>query len=100
MKHFYIKYPRNFGNEYSLAWVESGSDMEKYMRENGWGRISRKEAIRKCVEERYRQKTDPAFSGYADSVIVPIDGYDLHSPRCKWYTNDGYIFERKSDRRK
>ena len=107
MKHFYIRYPRNFGNEYSLAWVESGSAAEKTMQEDGWERINRKTAIRKCAEERYRRRTDRAFSGYADSVIFPIDYdpereyvtvYDLDSPRCKWYTNDGYIIERKAAR--
>lgn len=105
MKHFYIRYSRNFRNEYSLAWVESGSAAEKTMQEDGWERINRKTAIRKCMEERYRQKTEPAFSGYADSIILPIDfdpykeNHPIYDPTGrKWFTNDGYIYERKAAR--
>lgn len=105
MKHFYIRYPRNFRNEYSLAWVESGSAAEKTMQEDGWERINRKTAIRKCIEERYRQKTEPAFSGYADSIILPIDfdpykeNHPIYDPTGrKWFTNDRYIYERKAAR--
>ena len=23
MKHYYIRYPRNFGNEYDLVWIDA-----------------------------------------------------------------------------
>lgn len=45
MKAYYIYQPRNFANEYSLCWVEQGSKEENEVIEQGWERITRKEAI-------------------------------------------------------
>lgn len=78
MKHYYIRYPRNFANEYDLVWIES-TDTESITRaiEEGYSRITRKEAYRKVSVEKYARKNDQAFSGYGDAVILPFKAVDL-----------------------
>ena len=92
MKVYYIKYPRNFANEYSLCWVEKGSKEEQEIIEQDWDRITRKEAIEQCVTERWRRKNDQAFSGYGDAIIKPY-GLELDDI-SNYYTTDGYVYER------
>lgn len=78
MKHYYIRYPRNFANEYDLVWIES-SDTESITaaEERGYERITRKEAFRKVSNEKYSRTHDQAFSGYGDIVILPYKAVDL-----------------------
>lgn len=76
MKHYYIRYPRNFGNEYELYSVNAGTDAEKYLIDHDFERIAHKEAEEKCAAERWARITDPAFSGYAPAHIVPFDELD------------------------
>ena len=72
MKHYYIRYPRNFGNEYDLVWIEA-DDTENIRKasEAGYERITRRNAYAKISDEKYRRKTDCNFSGFAPVVILP-----------------------------
>ena len=72
MKHYYIRYPRNFSNEFDLVWIEP-TDSESIARAvaAGYERITRKEAFRKVSGERYARRVDQSFSGYGDTVILP-----------------------------
>ena len=76
MKHYYIKYPRNFANEYWLFSVDAGSRSEMQLRELGFERISRTEAENLCWQERYRRQHNKAMSGYAPAAIEPFEGSD------------------------
>lgn len=78
MKHYYIRYPRNFANEYDLVWIES-TDTESITRalEEGFDRITRKEAYRKVSGEKYARKNDQAFSGFGGTVILPYNAANL-----------------------
>jgi len=96
MKHYLVNYWKDFGNTYTLAWTEAGSAEEQAAIENGWERITRKEAIRLCVEERERRRTDEAFSGYASEKVFPLSliQNDDFDGDIEWWmnTNDGYIY--------
>lgn len=96
MKHYLVNYWKDFGNTYTLAWVEAGSSEEKNAIEDGWERITRKEAIRLCVEERERRRTDEAFSGYASDKVFALSVLeDEHDGDIGWEkmnTTDGYIY--------
>lgn len=111
MKNYYIKYPRNFSNEYDLCWIDSADTKSaEEAVERGWERITRKEAFRKISNEKYRQSTDYAFSGFAPTVIIPysvffdgpfqrldrhegvIHSYDLDINK-RLFSDDGVIFE-------
>lgn len=86
MRSYWIK-RGEFSNQYGLVYCNSTIDEEK-AQTAGYERITRKEAIAKCREERNRQKADPAFAGYADSYIYPfmLDYYytDFNNyPWCK-----------------
>lgn len=66
-RKYFIRYPRNFANEYQLAWcydIPVGGD---------WQRITRGEALFFAKREAERRKDDPSFAGYADTIIAPID---------------------------
>ena len=73
MKNYYIKYPRNFANEYDLVWIDA-TDTESIRKasEAGYERITRKSAYAKIADEKYRRKTDRNFSGYAPVIILPF----------------------------
>lgn len=73
MKKYYVRYPRNFANEYSLVWSDSEHPIPE---DNGWERITRKQAIYLAASEADRRKTDVNSSGYADEYIYPwwVDG--------------------------
>ena len=95
MKHYYIM-RRDFYNVYDLAHVEAGSETERQMIEKGWERITRKDAIRRCREERLRRIYESSSAGYAPSEIYP---YGVNWDKFPWYdgrlwtTNDGYVYE-------
>ena len=96
MKRKYYVRKGDFANVYSLGYADT--DAEIAMAESGdWEQITRKEAERLCRAERTRQKEEPAFSGYADDVILPISypaaDRDWRNDRCV-YLND-CIVERK-----
>lgn len=93
MKKYYIKYPRNFGNEYDLRFVD-GLDDELRAIEQGYERITKKEALEKCRAERWARKNDPAFSGYGSAIIVHLDFEGGESEaREHLETTDGYVYE-------
>lgn len=72
MKHTYwIKYPRNFANEYNLI-VASSKDEELTLICKGFVRVSYKRMRELCSQEKDRRKTDPAFSGYAPTSPMPF----------------------------
>ena len=73
MKRIYlIKYYKNFGNTYLLRYVTSKELLEAAIKD-GYGRITRVEAINKARDEISRRKYDPSFGGYADDCIYPFD---------------------------
>ena len=95
MKQYLIKYPRNFNNEYSLRWAEKGSPEAAEAIAEGYEPITRAQAIEKCRTERWARKTDPSFSGYGSSIIIPY-GYESRGEwedSCTLTTKDGYIYE-------
>ena len=68
-KKYWISYPRNFSNEYSLCW--SGGEINAPEPGESWQRISRKEAESKCRMESWRRRYNSAMSGYAPTLIFP-----------------------------
>ena len=64
MKKYYIKYPRNFGNEYDLRYVD-GLDDELRVLEQGYERIAKKEALKKCRAEEARERKNARQREYA-----------------------------------
>ena len=93
-KHYYI-IRSDFSNVYSLCWVVAGSQDEQDAVADGWERISRKDAIAKCIEERANRKFDPAFSGYGDTIICNyrVSEWEQENCHCRMSTKDGYIYE-------
>ena len=74
-RRYFIKYWNNFSNTYHLCWTDKENE-EKEMLDNGWKKITRKEAISNCVSERYRRKYDQACSRFADAYIYQYDHGD------------------------
>lgn len=70
MKKYYVRYPRNFANEYSLVWADSEHPMPD-PEDNGWERITRRQAIRLAAAEADRRKTEWNFSWHSDQYIFP-----------------------------
>lgn len=72
MKHYYIRYPRNFANEFDLVWIEH-TDTESINRatDEGYERITRTDAYNKISLEKWRREYDQAMSGYAPTAIIP-----------------------------
>lgn len=92
MKSYYIKYPRNFANEFTICHVERGSAEEKEAIAQGYRRITRREAIAECIAER-KCLRDSGYYSAGSTEIYPFgcDRYD----RDRLTTSDGYIWERK-----
>lgn len=67
---YYVRYPRDFANEYSLRYTVGGADLSAA---DGWERITRREAERLARTERERRRWKPSRSGYADAHIYPAD---------------------------
>lgn len=72
MKRSYWVRHGDFGNVYSLRWSYGFVD------DNDFVKISFRDAVRLCVQERRRRKNDESFSGYADTYIYPF-GVDHES---------------------
>lgn len=89
MKTYYISYPRNFANEYSLISVEKGNEKQEEMLnklieviENGNGEVSqitRKDAEARAAENRRRYKSGEAnYNNPAGATeIISILDMDL-----------------------
>lgn len=98
MKHYYIKHPRNFSNEYSLVWIESDDKITiAEATAAGFERISWKAARRKVSNEKHARKYDQAFSGYGDTVILPYKTVNL--PELPEYDRWEEYFEYDGDGR-
>lgn len=67
---YYVRYPRDFANEYSLRYTVGAAEMSA---EDGWERITRREAERLARAERARRRWEPSRSGYADADIYPAN---------------------------
>lgn len=93
MKRYYIRYPRNFANEFDLRYVDSAEAEQEAIRQ-GYERITKKQAIEKCRAERWARKNDPAFSGYGSAIIVHLtfEGGECEA-RELLNSSDGYVFE-------
>ena len=90
-KHYYVNYYRDFANAYNICWTDSEAE-DKEAEEQGWTRITRKEAIGLCVDERERRKYDQAFSGYADMLVYPWDYSDERYPEIE--IEDSYFVKK------
>ena len=96
MKKNYIVKFYGFCNTYELAHC-TDRELEKALSQ-GWEKITRRQAISLCVAERRREKYEPASSGFASSVILPLDAREWEA--CAYYdsrlfhTADGYVYTR------
>lgn len=66
---YYVRYHR-FANEYSLRYTVGGAELSI---DDGWERITRRDAERLARAERERRRWEPSRSGYADAYIYPAD---------------------------
>ena len=87
-KAYYVEYYRDFGNTYNIYWLPDGEPAPA-----GLERITRKQALDLCKQERYRRKYDQAFSGYADTWIWPYGAPDAVRYRhpLELRTSGGYV---------
>lgn len=90
MKKFYVWFG-DFSNIYDLVWAETPEQAEE-AENNGYERITRKEAENLCAQENRRRKENPSFSGYASNVIYPVEYVDNWENDEKMYKNR-YIIE-------
>lgn len=90
MKKFYVWFG-DFSNIYDIVWAETPEQVEE-AENNGYERITRKEAESLCAEENRRRKENPSFSGYASNVIYPVEYVDNWENDEKMY-KDGYIID-------
>lgn len=67
---YYVRYPRDFANEYSHRYTVGGAELST---DDGWERITRREAERLARAERERRRWEPERSGYADADIYSAD---------------------------
>ena len=99
VKHkYYVRYPHNFDNEYTLRLSECESDDDELIAA-GYDRITRREAVKLARLEQWRRRyTD---GGYADAVVTPWPRneweamyFDLPG-ECRYLTTcDGVIYTR------
>lgn len=81
-KTYLIKFYQDFDNTYLLAWVDTPSSLELALNE-GYKRITRREAEHYASAERYRRKHEPSSAYRADAEI------------CSFY--ERYILEHEED---
>jgi len=92
-KNYYIRYRNGCSDVFELYHVEAGSEAEQRMIEAGYKRISRKEAIARCILERQRRKHGAPAEGCSSTRIMPW-GYGVDDSMDDYHTIDGYIYER------
>ena len=88
MKKYYIKYYKNFANTFELRWVDNEEDEEIAITE-GYKRITRKEAIKKCINAREEKRVNG--SCYGSTEILPLN-IKPNSYLSDFNTDDGYIY--------
>lgn len=76
-KTYWIKYPRNFANEYYLISATTEAQ-RKILKAHGYERIPLKRVRELCSLERWRRETDPAFAYNASTEPIPFEE--------AWYT--------------
>lgn len=101
MKKTYYIWNGDFGNVYNLYWAETPEQI-KLAEENGYTRITRRQAEKLCAEENNRRNYDSNFSGYADNLIYPIGYEGIHAKWDLYNRRDvvcnGYVVEYKPKR--
>lgn len=88
MKKYYIRYYREYGNTFELRWIDNEEDEEIAIAE-GFKRISRKEAIQKCINAREEKRVN-GFA-YGSTEILPLN-IKPNSYISDFNTDDGYIY--------
>lgn len=96
-RRYYIYYYKDFGNTYELYYAENLKEAQ-LAEEKGFSQIGRKEAERKCREEKDRRKHDPSFAYFASTTIMPIALIEkfedcIEPEECGYHLN-GYIYEK------
>lgn len=91
MKKYYVCYS-NFINAYCLAWAETPAQIA-YAKSQGYNRITRHKAEKLCAAENRRRKDNPAFGGYATSVIYPVDFEPCYMDAHTALSQTGYVME-------
>lgn len=71
-KTYWIKYPRNFANEYYLISATTEAQ-RKILKAHGYERITLKHVRELCSLERWRRKTDPASAYNAPTEPTPYE---------------------------
>ena len=80
MKKYYIQYPRDFENEYTLVSCETEDDLAMLHEfnakhcpaEHEFERISARNMRKKIAAEKLARKYDPAFAGHGDIAPTPV----------------------------
>ena len=71
MKKYYVQFGE-FGNVYTLRYAETKEE-QQILQEQGYERITLKEAINLAKREKERRQYEPNMSGYADILIYPAN---------------------------
>ena len=79
MKHYFVKYG-DFANSYHVCCCEStDAEVNVTLRNEGYERITRKEAEALCRRERERRRETPSCARYATAYIQEayfgVDGW-------------------------
>lgn len=72
MKKYFVKYPRNFANEYDLVYTTT-ADQAARAAAQGYERITRADALKMCSAEKRRRRENPDFAGYAPITVYPLE---------------------------
>jgi hypothetical protein len=71
MNKYFVKNTLGYANTYDIVYTKN-ADEEHTAIENGYERITRRDAIDLCRAELDRIKYNPNFSGYSSTVILPV----------------------------
>lgn len=82
-RKYYVYYYKNFRNTYDLYYTENEENAKK-MEDRGMQRITRREAVKLCREEKYRRE-NPSFAYFASATIKPWDEHDLRNYEVRYY---------------
>lgn len=88
MKKYYIRYYREYGNTFEIRWIDNKEDEEIAIAE-GFKRITRKEAIKKCTNAREEKRVNGVT--YGSTEILPLN-IKPNSYLSDFNTEDGYIY--------
>lgn len=94
MKKYYIRYYREAGNTFELRWIDNKEDEEIAIAE-GFKRITRKEAIQKCINAREEERVNGYTYGSTEILplnIKPNSYFPIFPGLSDFDTDDGYIY--------